>query len=205
MFDSGITASKLIDELKGEVDIAIQIPNSSYISWLNSLQQLLYSEVIKEQKETEGISLDFKGTKYFEFANMEQETGESPIRYEDVHAVYTSKGTQLIESTTASSVIFPNTYWKVGSKSLGVNISAESAGIRVIYFVRPEIIDEPNFAMKKVMIPIEFIDLVKAKLRGEAYKLANEDVLAAKWLNDYNALLETFKAWITAKMPTFGL
>jgi hypothetical protein len=205
MFDSRITASKLIEELKEEVDIAIQIPNSSYISWLNSLQQLLYSEVIKEQKETEGVSLDFKGTKYFEFANMEQEMGESPIRYEDVHAVYTSNGTQLIESTTASSVIFPNTYWKVGSKSIGVNISAESGGIRIIYFVRPEIIEEATVAMKNVMIPIEFIDLVKAKLRGEAYKLANEDVLAAKWLNDYNALLETFKAWITAKMPTFGL
>ena len=56
-----------------------------------------------------------------------------------------------------------------------------------------------------VMLPIEFIDLVKAKLRGEAYKLANEDSIAAKWLNDYNTLLETFKAWIADKSSNFGM
>ena len=55
------------------------------------------------------------------------------------------------------------------------------------------------------MLPVEFIDLVKAKLRGEAYKLANEDNHAAKWLNDYNTLLETFKAWIADKSANFGM
>ena len=56
-----------------------------------------------------------------------------------------------------------------------------------------------------VMVPLEFIDLVKAKLRGEAYKLANEDVLSAKWLNDYNILLENFKMWISEKNSNFGI
>ena len=55
------------------------------------------------------------------------------------------------------------------------------------------------------MIPLEFIDLVKAKLRGEAYKLVNEDGIASKWLNDYNILLETFKLWITSKSSNFGI
>ena len=51
MFDSGIKPSDLIEELKGEIDIAIDIPNSTYVDILNSVEQLLYSEVIKEQKE----------------------------------------------------------------------------------------------------------------------------------------------------------
>ena len=52
---------------------------------------------------------------------------------------------------------------------------------------------------------IEFIDLAKAKLRAEAYKVANEDNLAAKWINDYNVLVETFKAWVEEKRATFGI
>jgi len=55
------------------------------------------------------------------------------------------------------------------------------------------------------MLPIEFIDLAKAKLRGEAYKVANEDSLAAKWINDYNMLVETFKAWIERERANFGM
>jgi hypothetical protein len=55
------------------------------------------------------------------------------------------------------------------------------------------------------MLPAEFIELAKAKLRGESYKYANEDGLAAKWLNDYNALLETFKVWVQSKSANFGI
>lgn len=51
MFDSGIKPSELIDELKNEIDIAIDIPVSTYVNLLNSVEQLLYSEVIKEQRE----------------------------------------------------------------------------------------------------------------------------------------------------------
>ena len=52
MFDSGISVKDLIEELKTtEVDIALEIPNATYVSWLNSLQQLIYSEIIKEQKK----------------------------------------------------------------------------------------------------------------------------------------------------------
>ena len=52
MFDSGISVKDLVEELKTtEVDIALEIPNATYVSWLNSLQQLLYSEIIKEQKK----------------------------------------------------------------------------------------------------------------------------------------------------------
>ena len=54
------------------------------------------------------------------------------------------------------------------------------------------------------MVPYEFIDIIKAKLRGEAYKLANEDALAAKWLQDYNAQLQDFAAWVQDKAAVFG-
>ena len=79
--------------------------------------------------------------------------------------------------------------------------------LSIIYYVRPlpKSIENMNAHNQNIMLPHEFIDLAKTKLRGEAYKLCNEDTLSAKWLADYNALLETFTQWINDKRPNFGL
>ena len=203
MFDSGISVKNLVDELKNtEVDIALDIPNKTYVDWLNSLQQLLYTEVIKEQKKTvlkppfENNLIDISSLK---------EIGENTPRFEDIHAVY-ADDTQLIKSTVASGVIFNNTFFRITNK-LAFNATVEKE-IAIVYFVKPALVEVGDNDVIKdanVMVPVEFIDLVKAKLRGEAYKLANEDAIAGKWLNDYNILLETFKAWIAEKSSNLGI
>ena len=129
--------------------------------------------------------------------------GGLPIRFEDIYAVYADK-TQLIKSTLASGSIFNDTYYKDDGR-LGLNLSKLPETLNIVYIVRPVLKTESNISSERVKVPVEFIDLVKAKLRGEAYKLANEDSLAAKWLNDYNVLLETFKEWHASKSPSFGL
>ena len=199
MFNSGITTREIIDQINAEADIALEIPDQSYIDWLNALEQLLYSEIIKEQKkfkcslpELSPIALD----------DIDVSTEESPVRFEDIHAIY-ADDTQLTKSTVASGEIFPNTFYKIDNK-LAYNIRHHKE-IEGVYHVRPKLKTRENTESTYVMLPIEFIDLAKAKLRGEAYKLANEDSLAAKWLNDYNILLETFKAWIAEKSSTFGM
>ena len=129
---------------------------------------------------------------------------EANIRFEDIHAVYADE-TQLIKSTLASGVIFSNAYYKE-DVSLGIKLSELPVKVKVVYCVRP--VPKSAGALTDndtVKVPVEFIDLVKAKLRGEAYKLSNEDGLAAKWLNDYNVLLETFRIWFSEKQPEFGL
>ena len=200
MFDSGISVKKLIDGLQSEVDIALEIPDETYIEWLNSLQQLLYTEVIKEQKKTtlQGAILNPIGLSLI----MKENNENTPI-FEDIHAVY-ADGIQLIKSTLTSGVIFPNTFYKNQNK-IGYCTENPPQEIIIIHIVRPALVTIEQYDNANIMIPIEFIDLVKAKLRGEAYKLANEDNLAAKWLNDYNTLLETFRAWITEKASNFGI
>ena len=200
MFDSGISVKKLIDGLQSEVDIALEIPDETYIEWLNSLQQLLYTEIIKEQKKTtiqgtilNPVSLSLILTDYRENA---------PV-FEDIYAIY-ADGIQLIKSTLASGVLFPNTFYKNNNK-IGYHTQIPPRDMTIIHIVKPALVTVEEYEDMNVMIPIEFIDLVKAKLRGEAYKLANEDNLSAKWLNDYNILLETFKAWITEKSSNFGI
>ena len=159
----------------------------------------MYTEVIKEQKK---VVLEPPFANNTIDVSKLSEDGENAPRFEDIHAVYADY-TQLIKSTVTTGVILPHTYFKIADK-LGFNTTVEE-NITIIYFVKPELINLEAIDDSEVMIPTEFIDLATAKLRGEAYKLANEDALAAKWLNDYNVHLETFKAWIVSKSANFGM
>lgn len=200
MFDSGIKASVLIEQIKNEADIAIPIAKESYVSWLNALEQLLYTELIQEQGK---IELDGVKGSVIGIDTLDVPNGENAVRFEDIHTIYADQ-TQLTLSTVASGVIFPDTYYKIGN-DIGVNLKKEPEKVKIVYFVKPELKTTDNISTKNVMIPVEFIDLAKAKLRGEAYKVANEGELAAMWINDYNVLLETFKAWLSGKQPEFGM
>ena len=206
MFDSGIPANDLIRDLKDEVDAAYEIPDSAYIKWLNALEQLLYSEFIREQNKI--VVTDPPVNKII-ISSLPAPAGESPVRFEDIHTVYAG-GTQLIKSTLTSGVIFPDTYYKHGV-DIGYNTDGTVSEITVIYFVRPALKSvgssdsDHTTEQSSVKIPYEFIELIKARLRGEAYKLCNEDAAAAKWLNDYNALLESFKQWLALRQPSFGM
>ena len=206
MFDSGISAYELIEQIKNEADIAPDITDKSYIQWLNAVEQLLYSEVIQEQK-TYNYSTDSPLIKTNNgtiiVCDLPASNGEARVRFEDLHAVFVGN-TQLIKTTLTSGQVFPNSYYKVDNQ-LGIHLGDKVDVIKVIYRVRPVPKTADTYRALKVMVPEEFIDLVKAKIRGEAYKLANEDGLAAKWLNDYNVLLETFKAWLSGKLPEFGM
>ncbi len=210
MFDSGILASDLIAQIKGESDIAPDIPDENYIQWLNALEQLLYTEIIKEQGEIEECEFyTIEGYPYpwnvacLNLVNLRIPGDENLLRFEDIYAVFVDT-TQLHKTTATSGTIFPNTYYKKNNY-IWLNYDNEGRMIRIIYFVKPKLKTVENIGTTKVMLPIEFIDLAKAKLRGEAYKLANEDALAAKWLNDYNILLETFKSWVAEKQSKFGM
>lgn len=200
MFNSGVKAADLIDRIKDEADVAIPIPDISYIMWLNSVEQLLYTELIQEQGE---ITVANVSGNVIDISSLTVPKDKEAVRFEDIHAVY-ADNTQLIESTLASGVIFPNTYYKVRN-NIGLNLKKQPQTIKIIYFVRPILKTEANADSECVKVPLEFLDLIKAKLRGEAYKVANEDSLAAKWINDYNVLLETFKMWIQGKQSEFGL
>jgi hypothetical protein len=227
MFDSGISVKEIIEELNKEVDIALPIPNKTYVTWLNSLQQLLYGDVIKEQKKTTTTIVEQlrdptlgvieRRINPVPLSSISIDENQNQPIFEDICAVFikangNENAIQLMKSTITSGNIFPNTFYK-DDNNIGYNIDNRNpfeklASMTIVYYVKPALVtvtdaDEINDA--NVMLPVEFIDLVKAKLRGEAYKLANEDDIAAKWLNDYNTLLETFKVWVAEKSPNLGL
>ena len=86
MFDSGISVKNLVDELKTtEVDIALDIPDVTYASWINSLQQLLYTEVIKEQKIK---TIQMPETNVISISSLQPATNENNPIFEDIYAIY---------------------------------------------------------------------------------------------------------------------
>lgn len=200
MFNSGVKTKDLIQQIRDEADISYDISDEIYLSWLNALEQLMYTELIREQGKI--IIDNFTGS-VVDIGELPVANGENAVRFEEIYAVY-ADDTQLIKSTVASGTIFPDSYYKIGN-NIGLNIKKDSCKLEIIYFVKPELKTIDTMDAKNVMLPIEFIDMAKAKIRGDAYKLANEDELSAKWLNDYNVLLETFKAWLSSKQAEFGI
>lgn len=202
MFDSNISVKDFIEEIKNEADIAPDISNKEYVFYLNTLEQLLYSEIIKEQAKVEKEATEDNEIDLYSF-NL---PGQDKMRFEDIHTVFADK-TQLIKTTYTSGMIFDDCYFKISDK-LGYSVKNVPSLITIIYFVRPalkEVDEDDNILEGKVMLPYEFLSLAKAYIRGEAYKVANENELAAKWINEYNVLTETFKIWISEKQSQFGM
>ena len=89
---------------------------------------------------------------------------------------------------------------RLARKALGMKSSC--------FFTRPQHICSPMLKSQceelydkvedemNVPVPIDFIDMVKAKIRGDMYNLSNDDDLAAKWYGVYNARLEDFKMFV---------
>lgn len=202
MFDSGISAKALIAELQSEVDVALPITNSTYATWLNSLQGLLYSAIIKEQND---LIITEPQEDVIQLASLDVSDNEAPIRFEDIYAVYADT-TQLIKTSITSGFVFPDCFYKKGD-NLAVKMQKTPNFIKLIYHIKPKLIkvnENDEIQDGNVMIPIEFIELVKSKLRGEAYSLENEYGPASNWLNNYNILLENFKQWLSDKAQQFG-
>lgn len=206
MFDCGITANNLIKGLKDEIDVALEIPDETYFVWLNSFEQLLYSDIIHEQnKITLRMSeeLNFASDAVITLSALYVPPETDRIKFEDICAVFADR-TQLLLSDIQHGELFPNTYYKINN-NLGYNTAFDGQYDKIIpnevtifYYVRPAIKKktDTNAAVTGVRMPLEFTELMRARLRGEAYKLCNEDGTAAKWFADYNTLLENFKIWI---------
>lgn len=202
MFDSGISVESFIKDIKSEADIAPDITDTKYISWINALEQVLYSDIIREQREAGFVLVNYKG-EYIGKVSIEKGNNEADVRFEDIISVF--KGdTQLIKTSLLSGGIF-NDCWFNNGGVLWVNTTFknEDDTITVFYHVRPA---EKSSANEEVInLPAEFMDLMYSYVRAEAYKYANEDALSAKWQAEYNARLEIFKAWIDARRPSFGM
>ena len=183
IYDSKKTAQALIDEVINEADISLYITIPTYIRWLNALEQSIYGGIVKGTvKET------VKGN-----------NGKIPVSkaVEDITAIYAGSDALAKISAELLPLMSNDNFYAISNGNVLTNYG--DADFDVYYTERPTLKTESNYNTETVKLPVEFLELVYCKLRGEAYKLANEDGLAAKWLADYNAQIADFAAWHEAR------
>lgn len=204
MYNSGISVKQFVEQLEDEISVSANITKESYIQWINTVEQTVYSEIIRELRR---ISLTSDLSSPVSLNTAYHETDEESLIFDDIHKVY-ADDVELAPTTLVSGYRFnENAYWRENN-NIGYRLDdGTTAGVLDIYYhVRPKLksissVDDDNDTIR---LPPEWIELVAARCRGEAYKLGDADELAAKWLNDYNVALGNFKIWILGNTVTYG-
>ena len=206
MYDSNISAADLVSSVSEEVDISLTIPSSAWVRIINETEQKLYTDIIKEIRT---VSLVSPVSPMFLPDTIPPDAGENQCIFEDIAKVYADGGkTELLKAgAIAEYATRKNIYWKDGGKlafRLVGDVSSDS--MRVLYYVRPALktVSDGVISSDHIALPVEFVEMMASRLRAEAYKIANEDSLAAKWMNDYNSYLEEFKEWTAMHNDIYG-
>lgn len=199
MYDSGVKCSDFINSIIGEADISIEIQSDSWYRWLNTVEQFIYTEILDEYASAEINYTSDSVT----LSTLAVPSGCASVTYDDVIAVY-ADGVQVEKSGIKGVMNFSdkNLYYTDYNGNLVLSLTEVPNKITVIYRLRPIMKTETN--NYNIAVPTEFLDMVSARLRGEAYKIANEDGLAGKWLADYNTQLESFKVWAEKRNKRYG-
>ena len=206
LYDSAVTTADFILGLRDELDIASIIPDSAFIRWLNTVEQTVYTELIREMRSVH-LAVDYVDgdTPSFSLSDIVPSNGEDPVIFDDILKVYVD-GIELDRVSLISGTVFDNIgmYYKNGDNVM-IKTLIPATEVSVIYVVRPrkKALSGAELPAETVKLPAEWLEIVASRLRGEAYKLVNDDNLSAKWLNDYNTCLEQFKVWLT-KNKVYG-
>ncbi len=200
MYDSGLKVSDIIPMLESEVDINPFL-NYEYISrWISSLEQLIYTDIIKDYRSAI-VPLDID---QFDLDAIVPPDGCRYVTFDDIVKVYYDTD-ELVRCSPIAAHQFSGEkpiYWHEGNVFYAKLLRDGVSELHVIYKARPEIkVGDSDDAVK---VPYEWLEMVLSKVRGEAYKIAGDDAQAAKWLNDYNTQLESFKVWVAERQKWFG-
>lgn len=204
MFDSGYPASELIKDIESESNMISTVSHRAYCGWINMCEQPIYSDIICEERvstadyssEIPLCELDFDG--FYE---------DMP-RASDIYKVFICENgvyTEL-EKTKPSRILshLQDSYSYYIEKGIIKIFSGKSnpESVKVIRFARPipkTVVGEK--VIGTIALPIQYLEMLKCRLRGEKYRLIGEDELCAKWISEYNSQIEDFKQYISERKP----
>lgn len=191
MYQSSITVGTLIDSVKESMGLYTDIDRAFYRDTLNECLAVLYREVIDERAHARVKSVEGRIAYKTISVPLGQATpGAIDIRgliYQDIPLQY------LPPDKFPLVVTADGNFYTLMEDGIHLTPTRSTTELHVMYTVRPQRYGAGDEGAT-VPFPNEYLSLLRAKLRGEAYKLANEDGFAAKWLGEYNHTLAAFAA-----------
>lgn len=209
MFESNITARVLIDGLKKEIDVSAPFGDAWYIGWINEVEQTLYGGLIEERGKTTLTSnggSPIGSTGLFNGAPL-KDKGFLP---EDVLSVYADGNMELTRMERENAEIFSKSYCfgegNPGSNALGTILEwrPKVKNVTVFYRKKPTLKTEDNIATETIKLPLEFLEMLKEKIRGEAFAAVGEYGESSNHLTAYNQYLDTFSQYLAMRHESFG-
>lgn len=202
MYKSGMTAAQLYAIVEADADISISVPKDMLALWINAVQQMLYSEIVREERFT---ALTADGTGSVLYTALAAQTGEAAVEGRDIVGVFDGKGKEFERVSGGIGYIMASTrpVWIDTGSGIKYYAPFPVERMQIAHVARPALVTAAG--TEDICVPIEFVPMILARIRGEIYKLANEDGLSAKWLSDYNTELETFKVWAAQHGEVWGL
>lgn len=191
MYESSMRVRELIDLARASTDIAPEIDDGYYLLWLNSLQSLIYTGILRSTSLKECSVQDG----VVDLALVEARFGEAAVRGCDVRSVYVGSR-ELVRVGADTFLAHPekSCFYAEGDK-LHLNCPYGVGGrARLAVTVRPERKTEDGMS-SFVALPDEFLPMALDYLVGCAYALVCEDNQAANRFASYNAALDAFTEW----------
>lgn len=207
MYGCGIKAEEIISIVENETNSEPAVTRHAYCSWINATEQLLYSDIIREQRMSE---IPFKKEVGFDELSCDLGCEDMP-RFEDILRIYGVKDGERVElehsdiESVLRGVQADYSYYFDGKC---IVINGEYDSVIIVRIARPipkrviKTVVETDTIEKvigNIALPYEFAELLICKLRAEKYRLINEDELCAKWTDKYNFVLENFKQYVGAR------
>ena len=203
MYDSNISAIKLIENIAEEADVTISVDSDSWYRWINAVEQFVYTEIFNQHTSKVFNYSDVADDKISLTDEFPSKNGVAAPNFDDVVKVY-ADDVELSRSGVIAASVFVDKplYYTDYDGNIVIRPCSVPKNITVIYRIRPELKDETTDY--NINLPVEFVDMLAARMRAEAYKLSNDDAQGAKWMSDYNTQLEMLKVWASMRNEKYG-
>ena len=193
VYTSRVLIKDFLDELIADMGLYQQRDRAFYRERMNEALSFLYKAVIRWREEGEGVPQSGR----LSCAAITSSVGTA-MQGPDVLAVFRgSRQLRYLPPADLPAAAGMEGFYTVTNDMILLS-DGKNDRLRVIYLVRPLRYHEESESTV-IPLPDEFIPMLAARVRGEAYRLAGEDELAAKWLAVYNAGLADFYDYLAVR------